>query len=78
VAKGSDPVPEIEHYANGRVKLEGFRLDGELHGAWRWYRTDGTVMRTGQFNRGKQVGAWRTFDRSGRVVKATNFTKPSG
>ena len=32
-------------------------------------------MRTGQFDRGKQVGIWRTFDRSGRLVKETDFDK---
>jgi hypothetical protein len=72
-AHGSKPVPETAYYPNGGVKLKGYRLDGELHGAWEWYRTDGTVMRTGQFERGRQVGVWRTFERSGRVVKETSF-----
>jgi hypothetical protein len=30
-------------------------------------------MRTGSFDRGRQVGTWRTFDRSGAVVKETVF-----
>jgi hypothetical protein len=30
-------------------------------------------MRTGEFDRGKQVGTWRTLDRSGKVVKETDF-----
>ena len=30
-------------------------------------------MRTGQFERGKQVGVWRTYDRAARVVKETEF-----
>lgn len=71
----SEPAPETVLYANGRVKLTGFLLDGEFHGAWEWYRTDGTVIRTGQFDRGRQVGVWRTFERSGRLVKETDFTK---
>jgi antitoxin component YwqK of YwqJK toxin-antitoxin module len=73
MADRSRPVPEIAHYADGGVKLKGFRLDGEFHGAWEWYRADGTVMRTGQFDRGRQVGVWRTFERSGRLVKETRF-----
>ena len=44
-----------------------------MHGAWEWHRLDGTLMRTGSFDRGLQVGTWRTFDRSGRVVKETDF-----
>jgi hypothetical protein len=75
VTKPSEPVPEAEHYASGVVKLKGLRLDGEFHGHWVWYRTDGSVMRTGQFERGEQIGIWRTFERSGRLVKETDFAK---
>jgi antitoxin component YwqK of YwqJK toxin-antitoxin module len=70
----SDPVAETEHYPNGQVKMTGFRVDGELHGSWAWYRTDGTIMRTGEFDCGRQIGTWRTFDRSGRLVKETDFS----
>jgi antitoxin component YwqK of YwqJK toxin-antitoxin module len=73
VIRPSEPVPHVEHYANGVVKLKGSHLEGEMHGAWEFYRTDGTLMRAGQFDRGKQVGVWRTFERSGRVVKETDF-----
>jgi antitoxin component YwqK of YwqJK toxin-antitoxin module len=70
-----EPAPHVEHYANGVVKLKGFHLDGEMHGAWEFYRTDGSMMRSGEFDRGRQVRVWRTFDRSGRVVKETDFGK---
>ena len=78
VADRSEPVPALVHFANGVVKMKGFHLDGEMHGAWEWYRTDGSVMRTGAFVRGKQVGPWRTFARSGQVVKETDFGPSSG
>ncbi len=71
----SKPVLETVHYANGVVKMTGFHLEGEMHGAWEWYRLDGTLMRTGEFDRGRQIGVWRTFDRSGRMVKETAFTE---
>jgi antitoxin component YwqK of YwqJK toxin-antitoxin module len=73
VPKASKPVPDVAHYADGSVKFKGFRLDEELHGDWEWFRTDGSLMRTGSFDRGKQIGPWRTFDRSGRMVKETTF-----
>jgi antitoxin component YwqK of YwqJK toxin-antitoxin module len=73
MAERSEPVSHVEHYATGVVKMNGFHLDGEMHGAWEWYRIDGSVMRTGAFDRGMQVGPWRTFDRSGRLVKETDF-----
>jgi antitoxin component YwqK of YwqJK toxin-antitoxin module len=69
----SDPFPEIVHYGNGKLKMTGFHLGAEMHGAWAWYRLDGSLMRTGEFDRGRQVGTWRTHDRSGRVVKETDF-----
>jgi antitoxin component YwqK of YwqJK toxin-antitoxin module len=75
MAEPSEPVPETVYYPNGKVKMTGFHLDGEMHDAWAWYRTDGSVMRTGQFDRGRQIGIWRTFDRSGRLVKETDFTE---
>jgi antitoxin component YwqK of YwqJK toxin-antitoxin module len=73
MAGKSKPVAAVEYYGNGAVKFRGFHLDGEMHGRWEFLRTDGSVMRAGEFDRGRQVGLWRTFDRSGRVVKETDF-----
>jgi antitoxin component YwqK of YwqJK toxin-antitoxin module len=48
-------------YDNGQPKHRGFRLDGEMHGRWEFYRRDGSIMRSGEMDRGKQVGTWRTL-----------------
>ena len=69
----SAPVEETAQFGNGGTKYSGFRLNGEMHGAWSWYRTDGSLMRNGEFDRGRQVGTWRTYDRAGNVVKETAF-----
>jgi len=69
----STPVPDVAHYADGGVRYRGFQLDGQMHGAWEFFRKDGSLMRSGEFNRGQQIGTWRTFDRGGRVVKETDF-----
>jgi antitoxin component YwqK of YwqJK toxin-antitoxin module len=76
VAKPSEPVPYVEHYGNGVLKMKGTHLDGEMHGAWEFYRADGSLMRSGEFDCGKQIGVWRTFERTGRVVKETDFGRP--
>jgi antitoxin component YwqK of YwqJK toxin-antitoxin module len=73
MAPADGPIEETAHYYNGRIKYTGSRIGGELHGAWSWYRTDGSLMRTGEFDRGRQIGTWRTFDRKGNVVKETAF-----
>ena len=73
MVKPSESLQETVLYSTGEVQSRGSRLDGELHGAWEWFRKDGTLMRTGHFDRGRQVGIWRTFDRTGRMVKETDF-----
>jgi len=73
VAKSPEPIPTTEHYDNGKVRLTGFLLDGEMHGAWQFFRKDGSLMRAGELDRGRQVGVWLTYDRAGRMVKETDF-----
>ena len=69
------PVREIIKYGDGTVKARGQLLGGELHGAWKFFRLDGSLMRSGTFDRGRQVGLWKTFTRNGDLVKSTNFGK---
>jgi antitoxin component YwqK of YwqJK toxin-antitoxin module len=72
----STPIPHVEHYGNGTIKLRGSHLDGEMHGDWEFFRRDGSTMRAGSFDRGRQIGVWKTFDRTGQVVKETDFDRP--
>jgi antitoxin component YwqK of YwqJK toxin-antitoxin module len=74
VTKPHEPVPDVAFYTTGTIQSRGSTLDGEMHGAWEFLRKDGSVMRTGAFDRGRQVGTWRTFDRAGRLVKETRFS----
>jgi antitoxin component YwqK of YwqJK toxin-antitoxin module len=67
------PVPDMSYYPTGALRYTGSQLDGAAHGAWTFFRLDGSVMRTCSFEKGQQVGVWRTFDRSGRLVKETTF-----
>jgi hypothetical protein len=38
-----------------------------------FFRLDGSLMRSGSFDRGRQVGVWCTFTRSGDMVKSIDF-----
>jgi antitoxin component YwqK of YwqJK toxin-antitoxin module len=67
------PVPSVSHYDNGNVRYRGATLDAEMHGEWEFFRKDGSRMRSGAFDRGRQVGIWLTYDRAGKVVKETRF-----
>ena len=68
-------INDITCAGTGAIQSRGYTLGGELHGAWEFFRKDGSVMRTGEFDRGRQVGVWRTFDRTGRLVKETDLSK---
>jgi uncharacterized protein YdhG (YjbR/CyaY superfamily) len=62
-----------EYYGDGRLKAVGPMRHGQMHGKWKWYRQDGTLLRAGQFADGAQVGTWTTFDRAGHPSKITKF-----
>lgn len=70
-ARGSGPVRA--YYDNGVLASKGIYKEGKMHGKWEFFRRDGTVMRTGQFNGGVRVGMWRTWDKSAGIVKDTAF-----
>jgi antitoxin component YwqK of YwqJK toxin-antitoxin module len=55
-------------YENGLPRFKGDYLEGEMHGPWEFFRKDGSLMRSGEFNRGNQIGIWRTYDRAGNLV----------
>lgn len=61
----------FEFFDDGAVKAEGAMKDGVPHGAWTWYRKDGSRMRTGRFANGEQTGTWETWDRAGSLVRTT-------
>jgi uncharacterized protein YdhG (YjbR/CyaY superfamily) len=61
-----------DFYPDGGLKAKGRMKDGELHGAWRWWRKDGTLLRSGTFDRGRQIGEWTTYDASGAPAKVTD------
>jgi len=46
---------------------------GVLTGYWEWFSKDGTKMRSGYFENGKQVGDWTTYDAMGNVFKVTKM-----
>jgi len=70
---GTKAVAAEDRYPNGNPRFRGAKLDGEMHGEWTFFRADGSVMRTGTFDRGRQVGVWRTFARDGSLVTETDL-----
>ena len=61
-------------YENGLARFKGEYLEDEMHGPWEFYRKDGSLMRSGEFDNGQQVGIWRTFNRQGKLVSEKKFS----
>jgi antitoxin component YwqK of YwqJK toxin-antitoxin module len=63
----------IKYHANGKTKWsKGKVKDGKPQGYWEWYRLDGSLKRSGYFEKGKPVGKWVTYDQQGKSYKVTN------
>jgi antitoxin component YwqK of YwqJK toxin-antitoxin module len=63
----------IKYHANGKTRWsKGKIVDGKGEGYWEWYRPDGTVKRSGHFDKGEPVGEWITYDKFGNVYKRTS------
>ena len=63
-----------EFYVSGRLKAEGTVKKNEMHGAWKWYRTDGSLMRSGNFKNGVKAGEWVTYTRESKPYKVTTLS----
>jgi antitoxin component YwqK of YwqJK toxin-antitoxin module len=73
---GGKPEERIDRHRDGSIKAKGCTLNGVLTGYWEWFRKDGTKMRSGYFENGKQTGEWTTYDAKGKVVKITKMKSP--
>jgi antitoxin component YwqK of YwqJK toxin-antitoxin module len=62
----------VERHRDGSVRARGRVVDGRPDGYWEWFRLDGTLMRSGSFDRGRNVGEWTTYDKSGAPYKVTD------
>jgi antitoxin component YwqK of YwqJK toxin-antitoxin module len=69
---GLTPIkPHTLLHKDGSLWARGFMRGEAMHGAWEWFRKDGSKMRSGTLDNGVQVGEWTTYDKTGRTVKVT-------
>lgn len=62
----------IKYHANGKtIWSKGKTENGLPNGYWEWYRIDGTLKRSGYFEKGEPVGKWTTYDQNGKPYKVT-------
>jgi antitoxin component YwqK of YwqJK toxin-antitoxin module len=62
----------IKYHAGGKtIWSKGKMVGDQPDGYWEWYRPDGTLKRSGYFDKGKAVGEWITYNASGEPHKHT-------
>lgn len=71
-----NPIPKQHtvYHKDGSIWAKGTILGDAMDGYWEWFRKDGSKMRSGYFEKGKQMGEWVTYDRKGKVYKITNLS----
>lgn len=66
----------FKYHANGTtIWSKGKIVDGNPEGYWEWYRPDGTIKRSGHFEKGEPMGEWITYDNKGAKYKTTQRKK---
>ncbi|MEX0616265.1 MAG: hypothetical protein WD231_00460 [Candidatus Woykebacteria bacterium] len=65
----------IKYHKDGSIWAKGQLVVGVMEGYWEWFRKEGTKMRSGHFEKGKQTGEWITYDKNGDVYKKTLISK---
>ncbi len=75
-SKKSTEEKFVKYHNDGTLWAKGQMLGGEPHGYFEWYRKDGVIMRSGYFDKGKQIGEWTTYDKKGKVYKVTKMKEP--
>ena len=63
----------VKYHTDGSFWAKGKMKDDQPDGYWEWFRKDGVIMRSGYFERGKQVDEWTTYDKKGKVYKITKM-----
>jgi uncharacterized protein YdhG (YjbR/CyaY superfamily) len=64
----------LSFYSTGFVKGRCRYTNDQMHGAWEFFRKDGTPLRSGSFRLGVQTGPWITYSPDGSPYKTTNVT----
>jgi antitoxin component YwqK of YwqJK toxin-antitoxin module len=63
----------VKYHNDGTIWAKGTMVDDQQDGYWEWFRKTGVIMRSGYFDKGKQVGEWTTYDAKGKVYKVTKM-----
>ena len=71
--KRSRAREHVLYHKDGSIWAKGQMIGEVPVGYWEWFRKDGTRLRSGHFEDGKQIGVWTTYDSRGEVYKVTRM-----
>ena len=54
-----DSTKVVEYYMNGKVKVEGIKINRFKHGDWKHYNENGMIIKTEKWHYGRKT---KTFD----------------
>lgn len=60
---------------NGVIEAEGYVVEGEQHGLWRYYRSTGALHLEGQYQQGVRCGRWNGYWASGARAWRMRYEK---
>ena len=63
----------VKYHNDGTIWAKGTMAGDQPDGYWEWYRKTGVIMRSGYFDKGKQVGEWITYDKTDKIYKVTKM-----
>jgi len=61
------------YHKDGSIWAKGRMLGDNPDDYWQWFRSDGTIMRSGYFKNGRQTGEWTTYNKKGKVYKVNEM-----
>ena len=50
-----DSTKVVEYYMNGKVKVEGIKINKFKHGSWKHYNEKGMIIKTEKWHHGKKT-----------------------
>ncbi len=60
----------IKYHANGSTVWSKGKI-GKPEGYWEWFRIDGPLKRSGNFDNGEPTGEWIAYDDQGKLYKTS-------
>ena len=64
-----DSTKVVEYYMNGKVKVEGIKINRFKHGNWKHYNDRGMIIKTEEWHYGKKTKTFDIGQMTGQVNK---------